>query len=98
MRLQIFVKVATELAEWIVVKVATELAEWIDSGRLFQRDRAQERKALAPVLVWTLGMKVVFVEKPLLSAALLWRLLFIKNAAESTLSNFHENCGYVRVG
>ena len=37
------------------LKVATELAEWTDSGRLFQRDRAQEWKALAPVLVLTLG-------------------------------------------
>ena len=36
-------------------KVATELAEQTDSGRLFQRDEAQERKALAPVVVLTLG-------------------------------------------
>ena len=32
------------------LKVATELAERTDSGRLFQRDGAQEWKALAPVL------------------------------------------------
>ena len=37
------------------LKVATEMAEWTDSGRLFQRDSAQERKALAPELVSTLG-------------------------------------------
>ena len=37
------------------LKVATELAERTDSGRSFQRDEAQEWKALAPVLVLTLG-------------------------------------------
>ena len=37
------------------LKVATELAERTDSGRLFQRDGAQEWKALAPVLVLTQG-------------------------------------------
>ena len=37
------------------LKVATELAERTDSGRLFQRDGAQEWKALAPVVVLTLG-------------------------------------------
>ena len=37
------------------LKVATELAEWTDRGRLFQRDGAQGWKALAPVLVLTLG-------------------------------------------
>ena len=37
------------------LKVATELAERTDSGRLFQRDGVQEWKALAPVLVLTLG-------------------------------------------
>ena len=37
------------------LKVATETAEWTDSGRLFQRDRAQEWKALMPVLVLTPG-------------------------------------------
>ena len=37
------------------LKVATEMAEWADSRRLFQRDGAQEWKALAPVLVLTLG-------------------------------------------
>ena len=37
------------------LKVATEMAEQIDSGRLFQRDGAQEWKPLAPVLVFTLG-------------------------------------------
>ena len=37
------------------LKVATELDERTDSGRLFQRDQAQEWKALAPVLVFTLG-------------------------------------------
>ena len=37
------------------LKVATELAERTDSARLFQRDGAQEWKALAPALVLTLG-------------------------------------------
>ena len=37
------------------MKIATEMAERTDSGRLFQREGAQERKALAPVLVLTLG-------------------------------------------
>ena len=37
------------------MKVATEMAERTDSGRLFQRDGAQEWIALAPVLVLTLG-------------------------------------------
>ena len=37
------------------LKVATEMAERTVSGRLFQRDRAQEWKALAPVLVLALG-------------------------------------------
>ena len=37
------------------LKVTTELAEWTDSGRLFQGDRTQEWKALAPVLVLTQG-------------------------------------------
>ena len=37
------------------LKVAIEMAERTDSGRLFQRDGAQEIKALAPVLVLTLG-------------------------------------------
>ena len=37
------------------LEVATEMAEWTDSGRLFQRDGAQEWKTLAPVLVLTLG-------------------------------------------
>ena len=37
-----------------LLKVVTELAERTDSGRLFQRDGAQEWKALAPVLVFTL--------------------------------------------
>ena len=37
------------------LKVRTEIAEWTDSGRLFKRDGAQELKALAPVLVLTLG-------------------------------------------
>ena len=36
------------------LKVATELAERTDSGRLFQRDGAQEWKTLAPILVLTL--------------------------------------------
>ena len=31
------------------------MAEWTDSGRLFQKDGAQEWKALAPVLVLTQG-------------------------------------------
>ena len=38
-----------------LLKVATEVAEWTDSGRLFQRERAQELKALAPVLILILG-------------------------------------------
>ena len=37
------------------LKVVTGMAERTHSGRLFQRDRAQERKALAPVLVLALG-------------------------------------------
>ena len=37
------------------LKVATELAERTDSGRLFQRDEAQEWIALAPVLLLILG-------------------------------------------
>ena len=36
-------------------KVATEVAYWTDSGRLFQRDGAQDINALAPVLVLILG-------------------------------------------
>ena len=39
----------------IFLKVATELAEQTDSGRLFKGTGAQEWKALAPVLVLTLG-------------------------------------------
>ena len=42
------------------LKVATEMAEQTDSGRLFQRDEAQEWKALAPVLVLTLGTDKLF--------------------------------------
>ena len=38
-----------------LLKVATEVAEWTDSGRLFQREGAQELKAFAPVLVLILG-------------------------------------------
>ena len=37
------------------LKVATEMAERTDTRRLFQSDGAQEWKALAPVLVLTLG-------------------------------------------
>ena len=37
------------------LKVANKLVERTDSGRLFQRDGAREWKALAPVLVLTLG-------------------------------------------
>ena len=37
------------------LKVATELAKRTDCGRLFQRGRAQEWKALAPVSVLTIG-------------------------------------------
>ena len=37
------------------LKIATEMAERTDSRRLFQGDEAQEWKALAPVLVFTLG-------------------------------------------
>ena len=39
-----------------LLKVATEVAERTDSGRLSQREGAQELKALAPVLVLILGM------------------------------------------
>ena len=35
--------------------MATKVAEWTDSGRLFQREGAQELQALAPVLVLILG-------------------------------------------
>ena len=35
--------------------MATKVAEQTGSGRLFQRERAQELKALAPVLVLILG-------------------------------------------
>ena len=38
-----------------LLKVVTEVAEWTDSGRLFQREGAQELTALAPVLVLILG-------------------------------------------
>ena len=38
-----------------LLKVATEMAEQTGSERLFPRDGAQEWKALAPVLVLTLG-------------------------------------------
>ena len=31
------------------------MAEWADSGRLFQRDGTQDLKALAPLLVLTIG-------------------------------------------
>ena len=37
------------------LKVATEMTEQTDSSRLFQRDGAQELKALAPLLVLTIG-------------------------------------------
>ena len=37
------------------MKVATEMTARTNSGRLFQRDEAQEQKALAPALVLTLG-------------------------------------------
>ena len=37
------------------LKVASEMAGRTDSGRLFQRDGVQQWKALAPVLVLTLG-------------------------------------------
>ena len=36
-------------------KAATEVAELTGSGRLFQREGAQELKALAPVMVLILG-------------------------------------------
>ena len=39
-----------------LLKVATEVAERTDSERLFQREGAHELKALAPVLVFILGM------------------------------------------
>ena len=38
-----------------LLKVATEVAERTDSGRLFQREGAQELKALAPMLVLILA-------------------------------------------
>ena len=38
------------------LKVATDMAEWTDSRRLFQRDGAQELKALARVMELTLGI------------------------------------------
>ena len=38
-----------------LLKVATEVAEWTDSGRLFQREGAQELNALALVMVLILG-------------------------------------------
>ena len=38
-----------------LLEVSTEVAKWTDSERLFQRERAQELKALAPVLVLILG-------------------------------------------
>ena len=39
-----------------LLKVATEVVERTDSGRLFQREGAHELKALAPVLVLSLGL------------------------------------------
>ena len=42
------------------LKVATEMAEWTESRRLFQRDRAQEWKALAPILVLIVGPYKLF--------------------------------------
>ena len=39
----------------IFLEGGTELAGRIDSGRLFQRDGAQELKAPAPILFLTLG-------------------------------------------
>ena len=33
------------------LKVATEVTEWTDNVGLFQKDKAQERKAFAPVMV-----------------------------------------------
>ena len=45
-----------------LLKVATEVAERTDSGRLSQRERAHELKALAPVFVLILGMdRVIFL-------------------------------------
>ena len=38
-----------------ILKAATEMAEWTDNTKMFQRKGAQERDALAPVLVWALG-------------------------------------------
>ena len=38
-----------------VLRHLLKMAEWTDSGRLFQREGAQEMKALAPVLVLILG-------------------------------------------
>ena len=57
---EIFHKKVAEVVQNIPIfryflKVATELAERTDSGSLFQRDGAQEWKALALVLVLTLG-------------------------------------------
>ena len=42
-----------EMCLEMFLKVATEVAERTDSGKLFQRDGEQECKALAPVLVLT---------------------------------------------
>ena len=44
-----------QVKEICFLKVATEMAERTDSRRLFQRDGAQEWKALVPVLILTLG-------------------------------------------
>ena len=40
-----------------LLKVATEVAERTDSGRLFQREWAQELKAVVPVLVLTILLR-----------------------------------------
>ena len=41
------------------MKVAAEVAERTDSGRLFQRERAQDPKVLLPVLDLILGINRV---------------------------------------
>ena len=40
---------------WDISWIATEVAEWTDSGRLFQREGAQDLNALALAFVLILG-------------------------------------------
>ena len=41
----------------LFLKMETEVDEWADSGKLFQREGAQELNDLLPALVLTLGTK-----------------------------------------